>query len=477
MLKKQKEENAITLIALVITIIILLILAGISIATLTAENGILSKAILAEEETKKKQYEEMLKIIANGLRADKIRNNWDNKTYLNELEQNIEKEQIFLDSEVNRKNDETIIVITKEGWVYRITENEVKYIGKQGDIDIPTLEESNIKFEYDPSPLNESWTNEHVKVTILSQIDDYQLQYSTNEKDWSNYITPILINENGLIYARLVNDLYETVCYATGNITNIDKESPSGTISSTTIECSSITVLVTASDNGSQGGNASGITGYMYSIDGKNFTKLQNSNQYTFSNLKPSTLYSIVVKVIDKAGNSTDIEKDIKTKDAISIIRDGTLVSGTKYPTSNNPISSAPVPAGGYYKLCVGTSYTKCRLGGFEVRCPNGAYSIYLDLKIKKTGSTCSFDAKAPEVTCGVGTWSNTGWGEQTYPSSVSWYGSKIIPNDTAGKRVQYKFPVTVSGGLARIGFLTDWSWITDSNQFIEFDFYNLWLE
>ena len=39
-----KDTKGITLIALVITIIILLILAGVSIATLIGENGILGKA-------------------------------------------------------------------------------------------------------------------------------------------------------------------------------------------------------------------------------------------------------------------------------------------------------------------------------------------------------------------------------------------------------------------------------------------------
>ena len=44
MKKKFKTESAITLIALVITIIVLLILAGVALATLTGENGILTKA-------------------------------------------------------------------------------------------------------------------------------------------------------------------------------------------------------------------------------------------------------------------------------------------------------------------------------------------------------------------------------------------------------------------------------------------------
>ena len=50
---KQTKNNSkgITLIALVITIIVLLILAGVTIAMLTGENGILTKANSAQTET------------------------------------------------------------------------------------------------------------------------------------------------------------------------------------------------------------------------------------------------------------------------------------------------------------------------------------------------------------------------------------------------------------------------------------------
>ena len=49
---KLKQAKGITLIALVITIIILLILAGVSIAMLTGNNGILTQVTRAKEETK-----------------------------------------------------------------------------------------------------------------------------------------------------------------------------------------------------------------------------------------------------------------------------------------------------------------------------------------------------------------------------------------------------------------------------------------
>ena len=53
-----KTENAITLIALIITIIVLLILAGVTIATLTGENGILTRASDAKEKTEQANKDE-----------------------------------------------------------------------------------------------------------------------------------------------------------------------------------------------------------------------------------------------------------------------------------------------------------------------------------------------------------------------------------------------------------------------------------
>ena len=60
--KKQRlnQSKGITLIALVITIIVLLILAGVSIVTLTGENGILTKAADAKVETEREGARERI---------------------------------------------------------------------------------------------------------------------------------------------------------------------------------------------------------------------------------------------------------------------------------------------------------------------------------------------------------------------------------------------------------------------------------
>ncbi len=58
----MKSQKGITLIALVITIIVLLILAGVTIAMLTGENGILNKATGAVSDTEKATAEEAIKM-------------------------------------------------------------------------------------------------------------------------------------------------------------------------------------------------------------------------------------------------------------------------------------------------------------------------------------------------------------------------------------------------------------------------------
>ena len=68
--KGEKDKNmrnkGITLIALVITIIVLLILAGVSIATLTGENGILTRANDSKKQTEIASVKEQAQLdIAN----------------------------------------------------------------------------------------------------------------------------------------------------------------------------------------------------------------------------------------------------------------------------------------------------------------------------------------------------------------------------------------------------------------------------
>ena len=64
-----KERKGITLIALVITIIVLLILAGVSVAMLTGQNGIITQANNAKTSTANKSAEEKVKLAVMAARS------------------------------------------------------------------------------------------------------------------------------------------------------------------------------------------------------------------------------------------------------------------------------------------------------------------------------------------------------------------------------------------------------------------------
>lgn len=66
----MKSQKGITLIALVITIIVLLILAGVSIAMLTGDNGILTQASRSKNETNRAEIAEKINIELNAFKAD-----------------------------------------------------------------------------------------------------------------------------------------------------------------------------------------------------------------------------------------------------------------------------------------------------------------------------------------------------------------------------------------------------------------------
>ena len=66
----MRNERGITLIALVITIIVLLILAGISIAMLTGENGILTNAQNAKSQNAYAEAEEQMSLAYMAVRAE-----------------------------------------------------------------------------------------------------------------------------------------------------------------------------------------------------------------------------------------------------------------------------------------------------------------------------------------------------------------------------------------------------------------------
>ena len=75
--ERMKQEKGITLIALVITIIVLLILAGVTIAALTGENGILNQANKAKIKSDIAEVKEQAQLDIANWTAEKLKNGED----------------------------------------------------------------------------------------------------------------------------------------------------------------------------------------------------------------------------------------------------------------------------------------------------------------------------------------------------------------------------------------------------------------
>ena len=87
-MKKCSSQKAITLIALIITIIVLLILAGITINIIIGKGGLLEKATKSGEIYSEESAKERLEIVLADLQADKyIQKDYNKNEYIdNELE-------------------------------------------------------------------------------------------------------------------------------------------------------------------------------------------------------------------------------------------------------------------------------------------------------------------------------------------------------------------------------------------------------
>lgn len=108
----MKKQKGITLIALIITIIILLILAGVLLDLTLGENGILNEALLAKDKANIKDAEEIIKLVI--LENKMFENTDDQEGYL-ENNQLVEKILNKLKSEgYNVKEDNDTIKYGKE---------------------------------------------------------------------------------------------------------------------------------------------------------------------------------------------------------------------------------------------------------------------------------------------------------------------------------------------------------------------------
>ena len=283
----MRIQKGITLIPLVITIILLLILAGVSIRTLGGENGLIEKTKIAKEENKKSEYKDYLSIA----KTEAIVKKGGQALTLDEYIEQIKNDKIDGVKSIEKITNEKASVITKEGYIFIITVNTIEYYENENTLPEMDIKDANIEFLFNPN----TWTNGNVEVTVSKKENKYTLQLSKDITKWTT-TNKMTFEENGEIYARLIDEIGRTSDVASRKITKIDKEKPVVTeaISNTN------SVKIKATDD------AAGIRGYAVTTtntEPTEFTECESTTELdtTVENLKQGTTYYAWVK--DAAGN------------------------------------------------------------------------------------------------------------------------------------------------------------------------------
>ena len=278
-----KKENGITIIALIVTIVVLLILAGVNISLIINRNGIISKAEVAKQETEIADEKEKINLSALAAQA----NNEEAVIRRNDFDKELKKffnEDYTLEPDSDAEEYE--VTCKMSGRKYTIKSGITK---KNPDYE---LNNNNTTFSSSPS----GWTNGNVIVNVKTTIQEYTLQTSKDGKNW-NDSNEQSFSTNGIMYARLWNGS-ESVSELQYEVNNIDKSTPK--VSATAINTNSI--KISASDS------ESGIIGYAVTTSStkpENFTGVTNTKSFenSISKLTHNTTYYVWIK--DEAGNTS----------------------------------------------------------------------------------------------------------------------------------------------------------------------------
>ncbi len=363
----MRKEKGITLIALIITIIILIILSAVTINSIVGEDSLINMATEALVRTQIAEYQEELDQIGMMTTADNVFNKLTEKEYLEEFKKKVEESEVFKDkksAEIMEEEGEKVKlrIVTKEGYVFDVTDKERKYVGKIGDTGfepLPEIKEGSITIKVETDATEEgTWTKGpvHATIEVSKELEGLTIQYTKDakaQKGWTNYTTgeKIEITTNGVIIARVKNNIGDVSTYtATETIDNIDTIEPETPteVEVTKATTNSITVTAKAKDKAeipeTKPGEQSGIKEIIFNITGtvngeqysKEITKEIKDAEKTaeiqeeciFTELKQNQNYTITVKAVDKAGNESKLattNKETNTVPGESTEKNGSI--------------------------------------------------------------------------------------------------------------------------------------------------------
>ena len=302
----------ITLIALIITIIVLLILAGITLNMVIGENGIFAKASSAKNKTEVSQYEEELRMSVLEMQTDSATSGleFNIETIRKNLKQKIQELQNTDDIEITSAEESETIEGIYKGYEFTIDEKYVAHIGEKS---------TGIRILTNIEPTG--WTKGPVKVNITIKSNKGLAKIkpeSEKEIDVGGKTEYVITKENitqNTTFKYEVTDNQGTTTNKTIDIKNIDTNAPTKCeIEKTENTEEGLKITVNAEDAESE------IEKIEYYVSKKDENKYQ---KYETNPIKlESGTYNIYAIAYDKAGNtkqsSTQNIKIYKTYTEIS---------------------------------------------------------------------------------------------------------------------------------------------------------------
>ena len=324
--KMKKRNRGITLIALVVTIVVTIIIASITLGTLLDKNGIIKKSQSSKENAESQ--------------GERIAVEQATTSAMTQDEYGKVKEDI-LKQELDNTTEDTGSTETYDDiFSVLVTFDETD---RTYEVDVETGEVTPIPYPYENNGLSFSyalqkdgrewkndgseWTNDNVVVTVEFDEDDsaydgwdedkkimYRLEEDT---DWKEYdeTDKIVSDKSQKVYAKVQGDENRTKVFE-GEVKYVDKIKPIVREA----EVIDHDIRIKATDE------ASGIVGYAITgtkVEPSRFTSVQNTLEFE-DVVTPTTRYSKnYIWVIDAAGNVGNSDENVEMQlapDGASII-------------------------------------------------------------------------------------------------------------------------------------------------------------
>ena len=308
-MKEKKNNSAITLIALVITIIVLLILAGVTLNMVMGDSGLFAKAKLAKERTETAQYEEELNLTLLNMASDKM-GKLDMETIIKEFPAYLMQAQPNCSYEWDTEQTEKEPVGIYKKYDFYIDRNHKAHIKEKAK------GETTIEINLSTTEFTNKEVTATIKITssvgIRTIKDKNGKEYQVNGQ--KEYIIKETTIEN-TIYKYQVTDVEGKTEEKVTQVTNIDKNPPADfTI---TAENTEEGLKITGETTDAE----SSIDRYEYYVKKSGDTDFTNKGtKNPITGLEKGS-YSVYAIAYDKAGNpkqSTNTVENVKISTSYS---------------------------------------------------------------------------------------------------------------------------------------------------------------